>query len=159
MNRTHVSALVLTLLALGAGTARAADASVDLSTARQNGELLASGELGVPLNQLYPQQYAQPGAQAAVSAAGKTRDQVRAELAAARRNGDLANDGDIGPARLNVSAVPRQTLDAAQPTPAKTRAQVRAEVLEARRSGDLIADGEAGVTLKELFPARYRRAI
>ena len=49
----------------------------------RSGDLIADGETGARFNQLYPSLYAQ---QATV---GKTRAEVKAELAAAIRNGEL----------------------------------------------------------------------
>lgn len=88
---------------------------------------------------------------AADPAAAKTREQVRAELAQAQRNGDLIADGETG-ARFN-QLYPHLY---AQPTAvSKTRAEVKAELAEAVRNGDLIADGETGAKFKDVAPAQY----
>jgi hypothetical protein len=84
---------------------------------------------------------------------GRTREQVKAELAEAIRTGDMLGNGESGftlrqlnPRRYGVVAAPASTL---------TRAQVNAEVQEARRSGDLIAGGELGLPLNELQPGAF----
>lgn len=91
---------------------------------------------------------------AADPAAAKTREQVRAELIEAQRNGDLIADGETG-ARFN-QLYPH--LYAQPATVAKTRAEVKAELAEAVRSGDLIADGETGAKFKDVAPAQYAAA-
>ena len=86
---------------------------------------------------------------------GKTREQVRAELAAAQRNGDVLASGDSGLTlrELNPGRYPAQ-----QAAPSKTRAQVVAELQEARRAGD-IPVGDTGLTAYDInpgnFPARW----
>jgi len=91
----------------------------------------------------------------APSAARLTREDVRAELEAARRSGDLLVDGDSG-LRLNElypMRYPRPTVIAG-----KTRAQVRAELAEAQRTGDMLAGGDSGLKLNEINPGAYPRA-
>jgi hypothetical protein len=88
---------------------------------------------------------------AADPAVGKTREQVRAELAQAQRNGDLIANGESG-LRFN-QLYPQQY---AQPVVvSKSRSQVQGELEEARDSGTLIADGQTGATARELAPQRY----
>jgi hypothetical protein len=91
---------------------------------------------------------------AADPAAAKTREQVRAELAQAQRNGDLIADGETG-ARFNQLY---PSLYAQQATVGKTRAEVKAELAEAVRNGDLIADGQTGARFNEVAPAQYAAA-
>jgi hypothetical protein len=83
----------------------------------------------------------------------KTRDQVKRELAEARRNGELIVNGEIGLQQneLYPHRFPRRTAER------KTRDQVRAELSEARQRGDVLANGEVGLTLAELHPTRYGR--
>lgn len=78
------------------------------------------------------------------SAVGKTREQVRAELNEAIRNGSLIADGETGQtfAQLfpgSYSASTSATASAAAPkavaVTGKTREQVRAETMEALRLG------------------------
>jgi protocatechuate 3,4-dioxygenase beta subunit len=96
----------------------------------------------------------------------KTREQVRAELVEAQRNGDLIADGETGLRFNQVSPhlYPQATVvastRAADPAVAvvaqgKTRAEVKAELAEAQANGDLIADGETGARFKDVFPGRY----
>lgn len=88
---------------------------------------------------------------AADPAVAKTREQVRAELIEAQRNGDLIADGETGLRFNQVSPhlYPQATVVA------KTRAEVKAELAAAQASGDLIADGQTGARFNEVFPAQY----
>jgi hypothetical protein len=101
---------------------------------------------------------------------GKTREQVRAELAEAQRTGDIAASKDMGSDEFASGAGHKlnELNPAAYPAkPAvvgKTREQVRAELAEAQRTGDIIARKDmgtdeyasgAGRKLNELFPAAY----
>jgi len=74
---------------------------------------------------------------------GKTREQVRSELAEAVRNGDIAY-GESGQTQRELFP---SRYAAAHPS-GKTRAQVGAELAEAVREGEL-ASGEAGLTARE----------
>jgi hypothetical protein len=85
---------------------------------------------------------------------GKTREQVKAELAEAIRTGNiLANDesgrklNEVFPSRYEVQ----------QATGTKTREQVKAELAEALRTGEILASGDSGKKLNELFPSSYPR--
>lgn len=91
---------------------------------------------------------------AADPAAAKTREQVRAELAQAQRNGDLIADGQTGARYKDLYP----HLYAQEATVGKTRAEVKAELAEAVRTGDLIADGQTGARFNEVAPARYAAA-
>lgn len=88
---------------------------------------------------------------AADPSAAKTREQVRAELVEAQRNGDLIADGETGLRFNQVSPhlYPQATVVA------KTRADVKAELAQAQANGDLIADGQTGARFNEVFPAQY----
>ncbi len=88
---------------------------------------------------------------AADPAAAKTREQVRAELVEAQRNGTLIADGETGQRFNQVSPhlYPQATVVA------KTRAEVKAELAVAQANGDLIADGQTGARFNEVFPAQY----
>lgn len=88
----------------------------------------------------------------AQDATPKTREQVRAELAEAIRNGDMVADGQTGATYRDLfpGRYPAETTLAQ----GKTRADVKAELAEAVRNGDIVA-GDHGKTLRELNPSRY----
>lgn len=88
---------------------------------------------------------------AADASVGKTRDEVRAELAQAIRSGDLIADGATGQ-RYNEIA---PHLYAQPVVVSKSRAEVKAELAEATRNGDLIADGQTGARFNQVYPAQY----
>jgi len=92
---------------------------------------------------------------AADASVAKTREQVRAEVIAAQRSGDLVADGQTG-AKFN-QLFPAQY---AQPVvvQGKSRAEVKAELAEALRTGDIVADGATGAKANELAPAQYAAA-
>jgi hypothetical protein len=77
----------------------------------------------------------------------KTRDQVRAELAQAQRDGSLIADGQTGATFRDL--FPGQYM---QPAASFTtsRDQVRAELLKAQRDGSLVADGQTGATFRQI---------
>jgi len=137
MNRKTLSALALILTAVAAGNALAADASApktreqvlaELVLAQRTGDVLANGDSGKLLNELYPNQYP-----AKVAAQGKTRAQVLAELVEAQRTGDILAQGDSGKTlyELNPSQYPARAV-----TQGNTRAQVLAELEQSQRSGN-----------------------
>jgi hypothetical protein len=72
--------------------------------------------------------------QAQATDAPRSRDQVRAELAEAQRNGELLTAGELA-----LSTRDRQPASGS----GLSRAEVRAEVLRAQRSGTLVAAGES----------------
>jgi len=89
---------------------------------------------------------------AADAAAPKTRDQVRAELAQAQRDGTLIADGMTGATyrQLNpgyYAPMPAMSM--------KTRAEVKAELRDAWTSGELVSDGMTGATYRQLNPGFY----
>lgn len=93
-------------------------------------------------------------ASAADAPSGKTREQVRAELAEAQQTGDLPAGGYFGGMKLNEVYPNRYPRVAT--APGKTREQVRAELAEAQQTGDLPAGGYfGGKKLNELYPDRY----
>jgi hypothetical protein len=86
------------------------------------------------------------------SVSGKTRAQVKAELADAIRTGDIYAGGETA-VKLNELFPDRYP---AKPAVAgKTRAQVKSELADAIRTGDIYAGGETAVKLNELFPGLY----
>lgn len=82
---------------------------------------------------------------------GKTRDQVRAELAAAQRDGDVLAPGESG---LTLRELNPSRYPARQAASVKTRAQVVAELQEAQRNGDIVV-GETGLTQYEINPRNF----
>ncbi|MDO9216071.1 MAG: DUF4148 domain-containing protein [Lacisediminimonas sp.] len=138
MNRKYLPALTLALAALAAGNALASDAGAPKTTgqvraelleAQRTGDIVADGNSGQKLNELYPSQYP-----AKAAAQGNTRAQVLAELAQAQRTGDIAVHGESGQKlnELNPGHYPAQAA-----TQGNTRAQVLAELAQAQRSGGL----------------------
>jgi len=142
---------IVTLAAHGRAHAQApltrAEVIAQYEEAVHTGDLLAPGDSGKKLNELYPDRY--PGH---TPATALTRTQVIAELDAATRSGDALAPGDSG-RKMNELAPQRYPAPIA--VAAKTRAQVRAETLDAIRTGDVLAAGDSGLKLNELYPQRY----
>jgi hypothetical protein len=137
MNRKTLSTLTLVLAALAAGNTLAADATgaktrdqvrAELAEAQRTGDILAPGDSGKKLNELYPSRYP-----AKAVAQGYTREQVLAELAQAQRTGDILAQGNSGKKLNELSPSQYPAKAAAQSV---TRAQVLAELAEAQRSGE-----------------------
>lgn len=82
----------------------------------------------------------------------KTREQVRAELAEARRTGNIPANDESGCMlnEINPSAYPPKPV-----VPCKTREQVRAELDEAKRTGNMPAPDESGCMLRDMYPDLY----
>jgi hypothetical protein len=120
----------------------------ELAEAVRNGDVMAPGESGLTLRQLYPQRY--PAAP--VAAAGVTREQVLGEVQEARRNGTLMAAGEAGEPSPQTTP---QAYAARFTGPGKTRAQVEAETREAIRTGNILAGGESSLLLKDVYPERY----
>jgi predicted RNase H-like HicB family nuclease len=111
-----------------------AEVKAELAEAIRNGDIVADGETGQRYNQVAPAQYAAARAEAPVVTAavvGKTREQVKAELAEAIRNGDMVADGETGAKfnQLYPNSYPKPVL-----AQGKTRDDVRAELVESRRN-------------------------
>ena len=115
-----------------AGKTRA-EVKAELAEAIRNGDMVADGETGLTFKEMAPARYAKADAQAVAKTAsvGKTRPEVKAELAEAIRSGEMVADGQTG---LTFKQLYPGRY--AQPTMAqgKTRAEVRAELVESRRS-------------------------
>lgn len=92
------------------------------------------------------------GAAQAQTPNGKTRDEVRQELAGARRSGELFAGGESGLTlrELSPGRYPKQPAVAG-----RSRADVTAELEAAQRSGDVLASGESSLKLNELHPTLY----
>lgn len=110
-----------------------AEVKAELAEAVRNGDLIADGETGAKFKDVAPTQYAAARAEtpATTVAVGKTREQVKAELAEAIRNGELIADGETG-ARFNQLYPNRYP----QPVVAQgqSREDVRADLVESRRA-------------------------
>jgi hypothetical protein len=63
----------------------------ELLEAQRTGDIMADGETGKKLNEVFPNAFP-----AKSSTAGLTREQVKAELVEARRRGDVMVDGESG---------------------------------------------------------------
>jgi hypothetical protein len=156
MNFVRTSLALLMLAALGTSAEAhsekaAGSAGSDYAEALRTGDVMAPGESGLKLNELYPQRYPH----AATPAVALTRAQVRTELAEAMRSGEMVASGESG-LKLNeefARRYPAPTVVAV----AKTRAQVNAETAEAIRTGDMVASGEGAARLNDEFPQRYAR--
>ena len=114
-----------------AGKTRA-EVKAELAEAIRNGDMVADGETGVTFKELAPARYAAAAEAAAKTATlGKTRAEVKAELAEAMRNGDMVADGQTGVTfkQLYPGRYPQPML-----AQGKTRAEVRAQLVESRRS-------------------------
>lgn len=90
------------------------------------------------------------GAAPLTQAEGLTREQVRAELAEARRTGDFV----VGEQGIKAYELTPDIYPARPVAIGKTREQVKAELAEAVRNGDMIV-GEQGRTEYELAPHRF----
>lgn len=133
---SYAAIIALSLSTLAAGYANAADVGktrdqvrAELVEAQRTGDILAQGNSGKLLNELYPAQYP-----AKAVAQGKTREQVLAELVEAQRTGDILAQGDTGKKlnELYPSQYPAKAV-----VQGNTRAQVLAELEQARLSGEL----------------------
>ena len=78
-------------------------------------------------------EYAIPDTTPAVTTAGKTRDQVRAELVEAQRTGNIQAYGNSG---KNLNELYPNQYPAKVVAQGKTREQVLAELVQAQRSGE-----------------------
>lgn len=80
----------------------------------------------------------------AVAPSTKSREQVRAELVAAQRAGQVVVNAELG-------TLAREPVQLA----GKTRDRVRAELIAAQRAGDVIVNAELGLTAREMYPRHY----
>lgn len=119
----------------------------ELAEARRSGSISAGGEIGLPLNELYPRMYPH---QARVAAPSKSRALVKATLIEARRTGDIA----VGESSLRLNELSPSSYPAVPQFAGKSRAEVRAELAEAQLLGDMQL-GEDSRTLAEANPQHY----
>jgi hypothetical protein len=156
MNITRTTVSLLLLAALGTTTQAQSEKTreqvkAELAEAIRTGDVIANGESGLKLNELYPQRYPH-----AAAAAGATRAQVTGELAEAIRTGNMIAAGEGG---LKLNEEFPQRYPAVAVAVGKTRDQVKAETAEAIRTGDMIAAGESGLKLNQLNPQHYAKAL
>jgi lambda repressor-like predicted transcriptional regulator len=119
--------------------------NAELAQAIRSGDMLADGETGLKLNELYPSRY--PAKQVQT---GLTREQVQAELAQAIRSGDMLADGETG---LKLNEMYPSRYPAKQVQAGLTPGQVKAELAKALRTGDFIViGGEFNAKCNELHP-------
>ena len=76
----------------------------------------------------------------------KSAEQVRQELIAAQRAGQVIVNAELG----TLAKPPVQLAS-------KTREQVRAELIAAQRAGNFIVNAELGLTARQMYPSRYAR--
>ncbi len=140
MKNAYATSIVLAIAALAAGQAMAAGTA---------GGDIVDTETGLKFSQMFPGRYEAATTQA------KTRNEVRAEVVAAR---GVSNGGDVVDTEtgLKFSQIFPGRYEAAT-TQAKTRAEVRAELAAARsnsKRGDIV-DSITGLKFREMFPGRY----
>lgn len=92
------------------------------------------------------------GATTSVNAQGLTRAQVLADLAEARRTGDIVLHGERS---LKANEINPHLYPAPARVAGKTRQQVRDERAEALRAGDFFVAGESGLKAYEVSPQLY----
>jgi hypothetical protein len=154
MNTTRTLSLSLVFAALignavADGGLTREQVKADLAEARRSGSLNTGGEIGLPLNELYPRLY--PNAFPARAAGPlKSRAQVQAELAEARRTGDIV----VGESGLRLNEISPGRYPTVPQAAGKSRDEVRAELAEARLLGDMQL-GEYSRTQAEINPQRY----
>jgi lambda repressor-like predicted transcriptional regulator len=91
-------------------------------------------------------------AQAVSSVKLVASDPVAAELAEARRTGDIVANWQTG---LKLNELYPNRYPAKQMQAGLTREQVSIELASAVNSGDILIGGEVGLRLNELYPSRY----
>lgn len=150
--KTKFAAITLVLASgLIAGTPALADVAreqvkTELAEAIRTGDMLAPGNRGLRLNELYPSRYPAKQVQASL-----TREQVKAELAQAIRSGDMLASGEQS-RKLNElypSLYPAKQVQATL-----TREQVKAELAEAIRTGNFMIS-DSGQKCNEAHPSMH----
>lgn len=186
MKTSYTTAIALAISTLIAGQAFAADTGTadigktraqvqaELVQARATGDIIApdqlsidyTGRTGAKMNEVFPAKYAIVAT--VVPASTKTRAEVMADLAEAKRTGNVAaptltsmDYAGYGNAKMNEIFPSR--YPAVATVAGKTRAEVRTELAEAQRTGDIQADsllslvvtGVPGQKLNALYPDQY----
>jgi len=118
----------------------------ELAEAVRTGDIIADGERGLKLNELYPNRYPAKQVQSSV-----TREQVKAELVEAIRTGDIMAGGEHG-GKLNE--LYPNSYPVKQVQSSVTREQVNAELAEAIRTGDFMVE-DNGIKCNELHPGMH----
>ena len=146
--------ITLALLVAFAAAARAESAGTtreqvraELREAVRTGDVIAPGDSGLKLNELYPQRYGKP-----VVGSATTRVEVQGELAAARRFGELIPAGEGGRSLREQFPQRYPSLEVAA---SRTRAEVKSETLAAIRNGEVFPAGESDLTLAARYPQLY----
>ena len=183
MKTSYSTAIALAISTLIAGQAFAADTTAadggktraqvqaELVQARATGDVTAPDQLsiaytsrtGAKMNEIFPARYA-----AVAAAPAKTRAEVIADMAEAKRTGNIMAStqmaidfGNTTAAKMNEIFPSRYPAVAS--APAKTRTEVRTELAEAQRTGDipagnlesLVYAGVPGQKLKDVYPTQY----
>lgn len=146
--RTTVSILALAVAAVPVFAQDAAAAKTreqvraELLEAQRTGDVMADGESGMRLNELYPRNFP-----ASTTAQGRARTEVRSELLEAQRRGELMSFGD------SESAFTQRYPGSTPATSGMTRAEVKAQLLDAQRRGELMTS-DSGSTINGAYPYR-----
>jgi len=142
MKAQRLSVIALSFAALVAGNAFAADPSAaktreqvraELAEARATGNIIANSEVHLTERELFPGRYEQATAPVAAKAApaaaavtsGKTRAEVLAELAEARRTGDIIANSEVSITERDLFPgryAAQDTLQAGQPASSTAQA-------------------------------------
>ena len=93
------------------------------------GNIVGPGDSGFKLNELYPNQYP-----AVAKVAGKTRDQVKAELAEAVRTGEIIG---VNMSARNLNQIRPDLYPPVAKGPGNTHEQVKTELAETIRTGNV----------------------
>lgn len=143
MKNIYATTLAIALSTLAAGQVMAADVGDTIEPTT-----------GLTLREINPAYYGGANAQP-----GKTRQQVRDELASAVRNNDGGDVKEVTTG-LTLREINPSRFAAKNTAPSKTRAEVRAEVVHALNTPDVgdTIEPTTGLTLREINPARYAKA-
>src|SRR4051794_26391110 len=143
---------LLLLAASAAGHAQSPrtreEVRAELLEAQRTGNVLAGGESGLTLRELYPQRYG------VAPASGLTRAQVREQVREAQRTGDLLAGGEFGVKlnEVNPQAYPPREMAAGKP-----RGEAEPARREPTRGGHRRRAGGSGHLLRPLHPHRFAR--
>ena len=142
MKAQRLSLIALSFAALAAGNAFAADPTAaktreqvraELAEARATGNIIANSEVHMTERELFPGRYEQAAAPVAAKAApaaaavttGKTRAEVLAELAEARRTGNIIANSEVSITERDLFPgryAAQDTIQAGQPAASTAQA-------------------------------------